>query len=402
MTDADAGPVAFPFPPERRAQLRELYAERRSSCPMGRVRLPSGHDAVLLVRHADVAAGLADTRLSHDLTAPGSPRTVVGTSFLDSPDGLLNRDGPEHLRMRRIVAATFTPRRVERWAPRIRAIAAGLVDELEKRGSPADLVSGFCFALPVRVICRLLGVPERDLGRFQTWSNAFLLGARMADSERLGLVLEFAEYTKDLIAARREEPGRDLIDELIAARDGRDALSEDELQIMVVGLIAAGNETTSNALGRCLVTLLGREDRGLWRRLLERPDLLPAAVDELLRYSMTGNGLLRQATDEVELPSGVVHCGDAVVIALESAAFDEEAYPDPDEVLFDREPPVQIAFGAGPHYCLGAHLAKAELRIGLGTLLERLPGLRLEADPAKLRFTEGQVLSSLVELPVAW
>ena len=397
----DAEPVAFPFPPERRAELRELYAERRASCPLGGVRLPSGHDAVLLVRHADVAAGLADTRLSHDLTAPGSPRAFVGSSFLDSPDGLLNRDGPEHLRIRRIVAATFTPRRVDRWVPRIRAIAAGLADDLEKHGSPADLVSGFCFTLPVRVICRLLGVPERDLGRFQTWSNAFLLGARMADSERLGLVLEFAEYAKDLITARREEPGGDLIDELIAARDGRDALSEDELLIMVIGLIAAGNETTSNALGRSVVTLLDH-DRALWRQLLERPDRLPAAVDELLRFSMAGNGLLRQATQDVRLPSGTVQCGDAVVIALESASFDEDAYPDPDSVLFDREPPEQVSFGAGPHYCLGAHLAKAELRIGLGTLLERLPGLRLDADPASLRFTEGKVLSSLVELPVAW
>ena len=396
-----AEPVAFPFPPEKGGRIREVYAERRARCPMGRVRLPSGHDAVLLVRHDDVAAGLADTRLSHDLTAPGSPRIVTGSSFLDTPDGLLNKDGPGHLRIRRIVAATFTPRRIARWAPEIRAIAAELVDDLEKHGSPADLVPGYCFTLPVRVICRLLGVPERDLRRFQTWSNAFLLGARMTDSERLGLVLEFAEYAKDLITARRAEPGVDLIDELIAARDGRDALSEDELLILVIGLIAAGNETTSNALGRSIVTLLS-DDRALWEQLLGHPDLLPAAVDELLRYSMAGNGLLRRAVEDVDLPSGTVHRGDAVVLALASATFDEQAYPDPDSVLFDREPPAQIAFGAGPHYCLGAHLAKAELRIGLGMLLERLPGLRLEADPAALRFTEGEVLSSLVELPVSW
>jgi cytochrome P450 len=248
--------VAFPLPPEQRGTIQEFYAERRAQCPMGRVRLPSGHDAVLLVLPEDVAAGLADTRLSHDLTAPGSPRTVPGSSFLDTPDGLLNKDGPGHLRIRRIVASAFTPRRIERWVPQIRAIAAELIDALDERGGPADLVSGFCFTLPVRVICRLLGVPERDLRRFQTWSNAFLLGARMSEAERLGLVLEFAEYARDLIAARRAAPGEDLIDELIAARDGRDALSEEELVIMVIGLIAAGNETTSNALGRSVVTLL--------------------------------------------------------------------------------------------------------------------------------------------------
>lgn len=396
-----AEPLAYPFPPEQCAEAREVYAARRAECPMGRVRLPSGHNAVLVVRYEDVAAGLADPRLSHDLTAPGSPRTVLGSSFLDSPDGLLNKDGPEHLRIRRIVAATFTPRRVARWVPEIRAIAAELIDELEKQGGPADLVSGFCFPLPVRVICRLLGVPERDLRRFQTWSNAFLLGAKMTEAERLGLVLEFSEYARDLIAARRAEPGEDLIDELIAARDGRDALSEDELLLLVLGLIAAGNETTSNALGRSVVALLSGE-RVLWEQLRTRPELLPAAVDELLRYTTSGNGLLRLAVEDIELPSGTVQRGDAVVLGLQSAAFDEQAYPNPESVDFDRKAPAQIAFGAGPHYCLGAHLAKAELRTGLGMLLERLPSLRLEADPAGLRYTEGEVLSSLVELPVSW
>jgi cytochrome P450 len=399
MTEVDVEPVAYPFPPE--AAAGAILAERRAGCPMGRVRLPSGHDAVLLVNYEDVAACLADTRLSHDLTAPGSPRVTLGSSFLDLPDAILNMDGPEHLRIRRIVASTFTPRRIERWHPAIGEIAAGLVTELEKQGPPADLVSGYCFTLPVLVICRLLGVPEDDLGRFRTWSNAFLLAARMTDEERMLRIIEFADYGKELIARRRAEPGQALIDDLIAARDGKDALSEDELLMMVIGLIAAGNETTSNALGRSIVRLLSN-DRALWKQLLDRPDLIPAAVDELLRVSIIGNGLLRQATQDVDLPSGTVREGEAVILHLPSASFDEKAYPEPDSPLFDREPPAQIAFGAGPHYCLGAHLAKAELRIGLSTLLERLPGLRLDADPATLEFTEGQVMSSLVELPVSW
>jgi len=203
-------------------------------------------------------------------------------------------------------------------------------------------------------------------------------------------------------AERRAEPGHDLIDDLVAARDDQDTLSEDELLIMVIGLIAAGNETTSNALGRSVRTLLSH-GRSLWQELLQRPDRVPEAADELLRYSMVGNGLLRQAVEDVDLPSGTVRKGDAVVLSLESAGFDESVYPDPHAVLFDREPPTQVIFGGGPHYCLGAHLAKAELRTGLGLLLERLPTLRLDvADPAMLRYTEGDVLSSLVSLPVAW
>ncbi len=401
MTDVDVEPVAFPFPPGQPNEAATVFAERRSQCPMGHVRLASGHDAVLVVTYDDVAAGLADTRLSHDLTAPGSPRITLGSSFLDLPDALLNMDGPEHLRIRRVVASTFTPRRIERWRLAIAEIAAELVTEMEKAGSPADLVAGFCFPLPVRVICRLLGVPEDDLDRFQTWSDAFLLAARMTDEERLARVVEFAEYARELIAQRRAEPGQALIDDLIAARDGKDALTEDELVLMVIGLIAAGNETTSNALGRAVANLLSN-GRALWNQLLDRPDLVPAAVDELLRFSTHGNGLLRTATQDVELPSGVIRKGEAVVLHLPSAAYDEKAFPDPSSVLFDREPPPQISFGAGPHYCLGAHLAKAELRIGLGTLLERLPGLQLDADLATLQFSEGRQMSSLVELPVKW
>ncbi|HZP54059.1 cytochrome P450 [Actinocrinis sp.] len=395
-------PPSFPFPVDPHVGIPAEYAERRASCPFGKVRLPSGDEAVLLVTYADSAAALADTRLSHDLTAPGSPRITAGPSFFDDPESLLNKEGAEHLRIRRIVASAFTPRRVERWKPTIAAVAAELIDAMERTGPPADLVSDYCFQLPVRIICKLLGVPERDRGNFRDWSNAFVSAARMEPQQRAGLIREFSAYTAALLAAKRAEPGDDLIDDLIAARDGADRLTESELVYMVAGLIAAGNETTSNMLGRSVLTLL-RDGGGLWKQLVGDPDLIPAAVDELLRYNPLGNGAaLRLAVDDVELPSGTVRAGDAVLIATSAALRDEAAYPSPDVVRFDREAPAQIVFGAGPHYCLGAHLAKAELRIGLGLLVERLPGLRLAADPLTLDYTEGEVLSSLVSLPVAW
>src|SRR5207302_2064589 len=161
-SSASTTSTPFPFPVDEVAGPSPLYAERRAQCPMGRVRLASGHDAVLLVTHRDVLAALADPRLSHNLTAPGSPRITPGPSFLDSTDGLLNREGEEHLRIRRIVASAFTPRRVERWKPTIEAVATELLDLLEKNGSPADLVAEYCFPLPVRIICALLGVREKD------------------------------------------------------------------------------------------------------------------------------------------------------------------------------------------------------------------------------------------------
>jgi cytochrome P450 len=401
MPDIESTQQGFPFPVDEVAGPSPLYAERRAQCPMGHVRLASGHDAVLLVTHQDVLAALGDTRLSHDLTDPGSARITPGPSFLDSKTALLNQEGEEHLRIRRIVASAFTPRRVERWKPTIEAVATELLDLLEKNGSPADLVAEFCFPLPVRIICTLLGVPEKDHTRFRDWSNAFLMAAKMTQERREQLIQEFCIYVMALISQRRAEPGNDLIDDLIAARDGADKLTEQGLVEMCVGLIAAGNETTSNALGRAVLRLLDN-DRVLWEQLRARPDLMPGAVDELLRVSTTGAGMLRVATEDVELPSGTVKAGEAVVISFTSSQHDEVAYPEPGEIRFERDAPPAVTFGGGPHYCLGAHLAKAELRIGLGLLMQRLPGLRLAAAREDLRYSEGDAISSLISLPVAW
>jgi cytochrome P450 len=392
---------SFPFPSHSLTPPAE-YAERRAKCPFGQVRLPSGDPAILLLTYRDVAAAVTDPRLSHDLTGPGAPRMTVEPSFFQDPDILINKDGEDHLRIRRIVAAAFTPRRVERWKPVIQQVADELIDALEQAGPPAELVAGYCFALPVRIICRLLGVPEQDAQRFRVWSNAFASGARMAPEERMAQVGAFLGYAAELIAAKRAEPGEDLIDELIAARDGADRLTEPELVNLVTGLIAAGNETTSTALSRFLVELL-EDDRRLWRRLLDEPGLLPAAVDELLRFTgLSNSALLRLAVEDVDLPSGTVKAGQAIAIANNGAMRDPEAYPDPDTIRFDRKPPVPLIFGGGPHYCLGAHLAKAELAIGLGTLLRRLPSLRMTVTRDELVFSGGEIVDSMIALPVAW
>jgi cytochrome P450 len=392
---------SFPFRSHSLTPPAE-YAERRATCPFGQVRLPSGDPAILLLTYRDVAAAMADPRLSHDLTAPGAPRMTVEPSFLQDPDILLNKDGEDHLRIRRIVAAAFTPRRVERWKPVIEQVAGELIDDLEQVGPPADLVAGYCFALPVRIICRLLGVPEQDALRFRAWSNAFSSGAQMAPEELTAQVGAFLEYVSELIAAKRAEPGEELIDDLIAARDGADRLTEHELLDLVTGLIAVGNETTSTALSRFLAELLD-DDRRLWRQLLDDPGLLPAAVDELLRFTgLSNSALLRLAVEDVELPSGTVKAGQAIAIASNGALRDPEAYPDPDTIRFDRDAPPSLIFGGGPHYCLGAHLALAELNVGLGTLLKRLPTLRLTATRDELSFSGGEIVDSMIALPAAW
>jgi cytochrome P450 len=248
----------------------------------------------------------------------------------------------------------------------------------------------------------LLGVPVQDADRFRRWSGAFLSVVPMSSAERAGQVDEFTGYVTDLVAARRSEPGDALIDALIAAREGEDRLTEQELVMMILGLIAVGNEATSNSLARAVRTLL-RGDRALWTVLLDDPGLLPSAVDELLRYSPPGGMFaMRQAREDVALPSGTLRAGQGVIIAAESALRDPDVYPDPHEVRFDRPKRAQLVFGGGPHYCLGAHLAKVELAAGIGCLLRRLPGLRLAVDYDAVAFTAGDILSTPLTLPVSW
>ena len=393
---------AFPFPAGPGSTPSPHYAERRDRCPFGEVRTPAGDRAILLVRGADVIAAAADTRLAHNLTAPGSPRLYPGSSFRLDPRLMTNMDGEEHLRLRRIVAGAFTPRSVLAWQPKLTAAAEQLCDALLAAGPPADLMSAFCVQLPARVICELLGLPLTDQPRFQHWAEAFLSVSPMTSAEREAAVEQFTEYVADLIAQRRKAPGHDLIDALIEARDGKDRLSESELLMMVLGLIAVGNEATGNSLGRAVLTLLD-EDRRLWRELLADPALIPAAVDELLRYSPPGSMVaMRLATEDVELPSGTVRKGQGVLIACASALRDPEIYPDPESVRFDRTDAPQLVFSGGPHYCLGAHLAKAELRTALAVLSARIPDLRLNAAGSDIRFSNGDILSTLLELPVAW
>jgi len=393
--------ASFPFPAGPVSSPPAAFEERRRTCPFGEVRIPSGGTAIMLTKYQDVAAAVADPRLSHNLTAPGSPRTVLGANMFDDPNNLTNKEGPEHLRLRRIIAPAFTPRRAEKWRPAIRAAAAQLLAGLEQAGPPADLVNGYCLPLSVGTMWRMLGVPERDRERFRAWSNAFLSGAPMDPQEQYRRIGEFAGYVAGLLAERRAAPGDSLIDDLIAARDGADQLTEPELVNLVVGLIAAGNEALNSMLSRAVLTLL--TERALWEQLLAKPDLIPAAVNELLRVAYPGPvGVLRVATEDVALPSGMVKAGQAILMAANIASLDPEAYPDPFAVRFDRDAPPQLTFGGGPHYCLGAHLARVELGIGLEVLLERLPGLRLAAEPEQLPFSEGEFVSSLLSLPVAW
>jgi len=321
--------------------------------------------------------------------------------FIDS--NMLNRDGDDHRRLRRLVSKAFTPRMVEQLRPRIREIADALIGDVAAAGE-MELVSKFAFPLPITVIAELLGVSVADRERFREWSGAVVSPAfTPAGMERAdALLVAFVEYLLALFAERREEPGADLVSALVAVEDGGDTLSEEELCSMVVLLIVAGHETTVSLIGNAMLALLTHPEQ---RTAIERDSaLLPRAVEELIRYDgPVERTLNRWAAADVELSGQKIRRGETVIVVLGAADHDPARFESPDTLDLAAERDARhLGFGRGSHFCLGAPLARLEAEIAVGTLLRRLPGLRLAVSPKELRWRPVPLFRSLEALPVAW
>ena len=313
---------------------------------------------------------------------------------------MLNRDGDDHRRLRRLVSKAFTPRMVEQLRPRIQEIADALIDDVAAAGE-MELVSEFAFPLPITVIAELLGVSVADRERFREWSGAVVSPAfTPAGMERADALLgAFVEYLLALFGERRKEPGEDLVSALVAVEDGGDTLSEEELCSMVVLLIVAGHETTVSLIGNAMLALLTHPEQ---RAAIERDSsLLPRAVEELIRYDgPVERTLNRWAAVDVELRGQTIRRGETVIVVLGAADHDPERFENPGTLDFAAERDARhLGFGRGRHFCLGAPLARLEAEIALGTLLRRLPGLRLAVAEDEVRWRFVPLFRSLVALP---
>jgi cytochrome P450 len=393
--------IEYPFASASSEELPAEFTRRIEEEPLAPVRLPSGDEATLAVRYADVRQILSDPRFTRELHYPGAPRVVRGTDVSDEPDALINMDPPRHTKLRAVVSAAFTPRRVAAWRPRAAEIAERLMDEFVAAGPPADLVSGYAFPLPVQVICELLGVPHEDRDRFRAWSDAFLSISAYTAEQRRAAAKAFSRYVWELIAARRRTPGDGLVDALIEACDQDGALTDRELVRLLVGLILAGHETTATVLARGTFVLL--TEPAQYAALAADPARIPGAVEEILRYNVPGDGgLLRVATEDVELPSGVVRKGEAVMPSVAAANRDPGVFPDPNGFDIARPDGAHVTFGYGPHYCLGANLARLELQVAFAALVRRLPGLDLATPAGEVPWRSGLIVRGPKQLLVTW
>jgi cytochrome P450 len=361
----------------------------------------------LVSRFGDVNALLRDRRLgrtylhqaSHAELGRADPPEWHEPFWTLVQNGMLDREPPDHTRLRRLVLKAFTPRTVEALRPRIEAIVDGLIRRAIERRE-FDLVADIAEPLPVTVIAELLGVPEADRHLLRPWSADICLMYELnppIESQRRAVAasVAFSEYLRGLARERRQRPGGDLISSLARVVDGGDVLTEDELIGTCVLLLNAGHEASVNGAGNAWWTLFRHPDA--LRRLRVEPALLPTAIEELLRYDTPLPMFERWVLEDVELHGVRIPRGSELALQFASANRDPEGVDRPEELILERDPNPYLSFGAGIHYCLGAPLAKLEMGILFAALLDRMPNLELFESPTwKPTF----ILRGLRALPV--
>ena len=358
----------------------------------------------VLTRYDDVVTALRDPRLAKEAIASfvaarfGAPVPATGLSMLD-------RDPPDHTRLRGLVSKAFTPRVVEGLRPRIQQIVDALLDGAAARGS-MDLIEEFAYPIPVIVICEMLGVPVEDHEHFKGWSLDIARGLDLIwlgpDSEvgrrSIAARQALADYFRGLIAQRRAAPRTDLLSGLIAAEEAGDKLNEVELLATCILLLIAGHETTVNLIGNGTLALLRHRDQ--LERLQREPGLIGSAIEELLRFDGPVQRTARIPSEDVTIGRHTIAKGEMVMPFIGAADRDPAQFPEPDRLDLSRSDNRHIAFGWGIHFCLGAPLARLEGQIAINTLVRRLPKISLATDVPEYR--QSLTLRGLKALPVSF
>ncbi|MGK3204449.1 cytochrome P450 [Amycolatopsis sp. MEPSY49] len=399
MTQSHPELPRFPFVAETALAPPAEWAEFRTKCPVAPVRLASGDEAALVTRYADVKKVLSDPRWTRPTPADNAARvadTESGGVFNSEMATVLPRHGEAHLTWRRTIGKWFTAKRMTALRPGMAAMAEQLIDDLVAKGAPGDLKAGLAFPLPVWVICDMLGVPDSDRDRFAHWSDVMLSMTRYTQAEFDAAQQEFGRYMGGLIAAKRDEPGDDILSALLP-----EGWSDAMLTATGIGLLIAGHETTANMIAKMVAMLLA--DRTRWERLLADPALVRTAVEESLRFDANaGIGMSRYLSGDFEVAGTVLPGGTTAMCSMAAANRDETAFENASEMDLGRSPNPHLAFGAGAHACLGQPLARTELQVTLEVLLRKLPSLELAVPADELRRVEGLAVGGLRELPVRW
>ena len=391
----------LPFPTPDPLGLAPALGPLREHTPVTRVRTRVGDEAWLVTTHEHVRALLADPRLGRSHPEPEKAARLHDGAVLGGPSGDHEHEREAHRRMRRLLAPAFSARRMRALDDHVRALVATLVDDLLGRDRPADVHDALSVPLPTLVICELLGVPYADRDRFRVWSEQ--AGTLDGGSSRAG-VTALGTYVWGLLAAKRESPGEDVLSDLVAAQREDPTLTDLEVTGIAAALLFAGHETTVSRIDSGILRMFPHE--GPARRDATSGDGVAGFVEEILRLpgpgSGRGGGLIRYAREEVVLGDVVIAPGDAVVLSIGAANQDPAVFDAPETLDVGRAPNPHLGFGHGAHHCVGASLARVELRAVFAALPERIPGLRVAVPLERLRLREDNLTGGLTELPVTW
>ncbi|WP_030106087.1 cytochrome P450 family protein [Actinoalloteichus caeruleus] len=375
-----------------------VFRDLRERCPVRHTELPDGTHAWLVLEHELVRSGLADPALSLDKA--NSRDGYTGFRLPPALDrNLLNMDPPDHTRIRALVAGEFTPRRVAAMRPLVTRIAEGLLDRFPAQG-PVDLVTAFTAPLPVLVICELLGVRGADTAAMRGWMESLFVPDPDDPAAAGRSVAAMVRFLADAVAERRRAPGDDLLSALVTARDGEDRLTEDELTSLAFAMFFAGFENTVHAIGNGVHALLDHPEQ--LAALRADPGLVPAAVEEVLRYEPPAQFAIRRfPLRDLDVAGVAVPAGQTVLLGVSAANRDPAVFSDPDEFDIHRDDAGRhLTFGRGPHFCVGAALARLEMEIAFITLFQRFPDLRLAVAEEELVWRPSHRSRGLAALPV--
>jgi biflaviolin synthase len=379
-----------------------VLAELMREGPVTRIKLPNGDGwAWLVTRYDDVRAVTNDPRFSRKLVVENDV-TRLAPHFIPVDGAVGFEDPPDHTRLRRAVAPAFTTRGVERLRERARRMLDELVEEVLADGPPADLTERLLGPFPLAVVCELMGVPSIDRPRMHEWTNLILSSAHGVERSQRAKE-DMCDYFADLLSQPRDGDGDD--DESVVGLLGTAVANGEITASEAVGLallIQIGGEAVTNNCGNMLFVLLTHPEH--MARLRAEPDVRPRAIDELLRYipHRSAVGLSRIAVEDVTVAGVRIRAGEPVYVSYLAANRDPDVFPAPESLDFDRSPNPHVAFGYGPHFCVGAMLARMESELLVDAFLDRFPGLRFAVPVEEVRFRRGALIRGPESLPVTW
>ncbi|TDD40981.1 cytochrome P450 [Saccharopolyspora elongata] len=395
----------LPFARPNVLDLAPRYAVLRRQAPLTQVRTPTGDPAWLVTRHTEARALLSDPRLGRSHPAPETAAKVSDAALNSGPVGDYNTEQANHQRLRKLLAPAFSAKRMRALGDHIRELTDGCLDAMQAAhdrspGEPVDLHEHLAFPLPVLVICELLGVPYEDRDLFRDLSDR--IGRLNEGDVARTAMSEFKAYTSKLANTKRANPAEDVISDLVLAQRAFPTFTDEDLARLAAGLIFAGHETTAGRIDLGVLMLLSDVNRR--DAFAADPDRqVEGTVEEILRRTSPGGlGLVRYAHEDIEISGHTIPSGDAVIIALGAANQDPAAFTDPEQFDPTRSPNPHLAFGHGAHFCIGANLARTELRTVFPTLFRRFPGLRLAVDLEDIAVRPNRLTGGLNEVPVTW